>query len=258
MKLSHPLIMTGALVTLGGGLYAVIPYIESNANTSSPIMETGGYDRHPDSGGEESRTLAVLKEDLGRLETQVGNLRSEITTLATRYEDFDHLREEIATLREQITDVSNQAATAASSHRYDSVNNPATAGDSAAFMPANEYDMEAIAQEQEYQDLERIRHLEARFQAEPVDSTWSYTTTDTIVQAFQSENSSSSNLLGAECRSDLCRVQVDHADPEAINEFELWFPIMMADVLPYMTLHHEHHGNGRVTSTLYLGREGLY
>jgi hypothetical protein len=243
MKLSHPLVMTGILVAIGGGLYAAI----SNMRT----METVDYDRYPDSGGEESRALSALKEDLQLLKAQVGNLRSEIATV-DRHGDFVRLRDEISVLKKQTKDVSSDDATIEYGHAY----NPVNSHESTKFMPANEHDMEAIAQEQEYQDLERLQHLETSFQAESIDSNWSYATTDTIVGAFQNENISKSGLRGAECRSTLCRIQVNHPDPEAANEFELWFPMMMAEVLPQLTIHQEHHVDGRVTSTLYLAREG--
>lgn len=96
--------------------------------------------------------------------------------------------------------------------------------------------------------------LNTAFEAETFDEDWSTDVTQALQRAIASEELSDASVRAAECRSTLCRVDVEHQGSAQSDEFELWFGSQIADVLPRFSLFQEE-VDGRAITVVYLARD---
>ena len=94
---------------------------------------------------------------------------------------------------------------------------------------------ERLAQEAQEQ-RQRIDVIEADFQAEYVDGHWSASTTELIEQSLSVEELAGTAVFDVQCRSNLCRLEVQHDDAVAQMQFEAQLPMAVGEVLPRMTM----------------------
>ncbi len=76
-------------------------------------------------------------------------------------------------------------------------------------------------------------------------------------RAFESEELTKAAVLVVECKSTLCRVEVEHEKQADVSLFELWFPHKVGDLLSRFTMQHEEHGDGGVATVIDMAREGF-
>jgi len=98
--------------------------------------------------------------------------------------------------------------------------------------------------------------IEASLEAETVDSAWSGSTSQIIGEAFTGEELAGASLQDIDCRSTLCRVEVQHRDEAKLQEFQRLFPLKVSQALPRMMMHRIDNADGSITTYLYLARQG--
>ena len=98
--------------------------------------------------------------------------------------------------------------------------------------------------------------VEASFQRQPTDPAWSAEATDVIHNALEDENVSATSLDEVECRSQLCRVTVRHAEPMAASRFGASLPPELDAMFPNLTMEHIDEGGGESITIVYLSGEG--
>ncbi|MEE9354129.1 MAG: hypothetical protein V3U75_00925 [Methylococcaceae bacterium] len=104
---------------------------------------------------------------------------------------------------------------------------------------------------------ERVLTVTDYFQAESMDSLWSTETLEVIENTFNSEQMTGSSLMASECRSTICRIEVEHGDVEQRESFELHLPFTLAGVLSRGTMVHNNQPDGSIRTTMYLARDGF-
>jgi hypothetical protein len=203
--------------------------------------------RNANGGDGEAHELAALKEELSLLRLQRGAPDETGIAEPALAKRLDRLASEMAALQTQMQHIIRTVATLSAD------------GDGAGpdLVPVTEIDLEAMAQEEEYQAQERIARLNTGFEAERTDIQWSPEATDSITRAFESEELARSTLYGVECRSTTCRVEVEHENAADLSDFELWFPLQVGDTLPKFTMRHEEQSDGRVSTVVYMMRDGF-
>lgn len=98
------------------------------------------------------------------------------------------------------------------------------------------------------------RSAEAFWQ-ESVDEIWAQQSGQQIADYFAEigvDDGAMSVLNNVECRSSRCKVEVVHDDQQAVEEFELAFPIRMADSLHSITYQTDVRQDGRIAVVMYL------
>lgn len=113
---------------------------------------------------------------------------------------------------------------------------------------------EALA-EQERQWHEHMAEVDAQFQSEPQDLGWSATTSATIRDTLQADDSSRGTVRSIECRSKSCKIEILDDGSGKVSQS---LPIIMAqlgDTLPMSQADHAALGDGRVLMTLYMSRD---
>lgn len=101
----------------------------------------------------------------------------------------------------------------------------------------------------------RVAVLDRQARTERADPRWSGTATAQIQAMFAASGLAGSTLRDATCQATLCRVEVDHRDPLALDRFLGEFPAQLGwSTHSYaQTLTHD---DGSATLVLYLSREG--
>lgn len=102
---------------------------------------------------------------------------------------------------------------------------------------------------QEHQ--QRIALIETDFQTEHVDNRWSNATTELLEQSLSVEELAGTAVFDVECRSNLCRLELQHDDPIAQIEFEEQLPMAVGEALPRITMDQSEDG----LTIVYLARD---
>lgn len=235
MKATHLQVLAVILVVVGG-LYAAFTSLAPPPRETAPAVTVASRSHATPSGGGQP------VERSPRHGTEMDG--ATVTKLA---EELSRLRTEVARLREQVQYQSATAATAAVSGDEDS---------SGKEPPRTEEDMERLTQVREYEDLQRQTTTDAQFQAEQVDRQWASTTTNLLTQVLENEDLAGTEAVDMDCRMTTCRLTLHHADEAAASQFELVFPMQVADALPQATSFRHPQADGRIDTVLYLNRKG--
>lgn len=246
MKIFHLFITVSSLTALCLSSYAVVServIDDQIATVSATVQEKAPSGRVLTD--QVFKDITALKTQLASLETAMKSV-SNSTTPASLSEnelaELTDLKQEVATLREQWQE------TAARQQQDDSN------GQADVWFAE---DLDLMEEEQTYTHAQTINRLDDTLQAEAIDNQWSTETTDLILQALDTENLVNTGLVGSECRSSLCRVEVSHDNEMDFEEFQLWFALEVGEVLPMATMDQQIHEDGSVSSVLYLAREGF-
>lgn len=239
MKATHLLVIAVGLATLGGGLAATLDL--SATNPEPPAI---GTDDHEDEHAEDH---AALRQEIASLRAELRAGKDEDRGASTSEDELSALKQELAALREQVAMIAgangNPAAVAGD-------------GDEDDFGPMTEEDMAPAEEDEAYDEEDRRRGLDTFLGAQSIDTAWSQDAALAVTEAADREELAGSIVDGVECRSSLCRVEVSHADAEAAGQFELLFPMQVADALPQIRYFTEQLGDGRSVTVMYLAREG--
>ena len=102
-----------------------------------------------------------------------------------------------------------------------------------------------------------MEEIETEFSQEPVNRDWSFDTYSGIQEAIDTDETLKSALVGIECRSQTCRVELSSNDSAALNMAVM--PLLLnkfASTLPSVKANHIDHGNGDKTMVLYMSSDG--
>jgi hypothetical protein len=102
-----------------------------------------------------------------------------------------------------------------------------------------------------------LQEIESRFNAEGVDTPWADSVEHRLSNRFYSQDKAGKGMLVAQCRSTLCRLEVDLFDAGAEHEF--WAKISAVEGLSQDQIHiqREQGPEGAVRTILYVARDGF-
>lgn len=180
-----------------------------------------------------------------QMRDDINRLRADVAHLQYQLKDWNKLAKQLKTLTVQLTE-SNAAP-------IDAMDDVAQA-EEAAQEEELASDPITIAE----QTQKTLTHLDDVFAAEPVDQDWAQDTAYHIEEIITGEDLQSLvDVYTHECRSSLCRVVVEHDDPEELREFMSAFDFSIGDTLPGATSVREDLDDGWSRITLYMAREGV-
>lgn len=248
MKTSHLLVILGCLAAVGCGLYVAFTYLASPV-AMSPAGHVASRPQGYDHGGGDRVELSALRRDIDQIRAEMQDWHGVDAGAGTRLQEFAdtlrRLQHDVAELHNRMQQRAPMAEAAAKNR-----------DDTPAASSLTEDNPETRSEEQEQRDRARQAMVETHFQAETVDSQWSADTSDLIGQILEHEDLIHTDVFGVDCRARTCRLEVEHADTEAASQFELLFPLEMAEVLPQMQFYQQQLEDGHVNTVLYLTREG--
>ena len=94
---------------------------------------------------------------------------------------------------------------------------------------------------------QRLDRLESRFSAESLDRDWALEKSQvvrTALDAFAKTTKTATSAQSMECRSSMCRIEMEFDSEEARNDFDLHLAQSVASQLPSMDIKQEAVGNG--------------
>ena len=77
-----------------------------------------------------------------------------------------------------------------------------------------------------------------------------------MARAFTGDELAGAALQDIDCRSTLCRVEVQHRDEAKLQEFQRLFSLKVSQALPRLMMHRIDNADGSITSYLCLARQG--
>lgn len=101
----------------------------------------------------------------------------------------------------------------------------------------------------------RIAHIQAVFEADPVDRSWASPAEIQFAESVGSDALRGSTLLALECRTRLCRAEVDHGTEADFDVFARDLPTLLQG-MPRTTMKRLPTTDGRGRTILYAAREG--
>lgn len=255
MKASPLLVMVMSVVTLGGILYAAFAF---RATPHVPPVAVASSSQANAREGGHARELATLRHDFERLRAELHAWRSTDADARRRrtagdtenppqklVDELSHLQAEVATLR---THVRKTAAIATPT---------AVGSDDASTTPLRTVaDMATLTQAQEQRDREHLAFLDTAMQAEGVDTHWAFDTTELLTGVLESEELAAMAVHDLECRTTVCRLEVEYDNTQAMDQFALLFPMQVGEALPQLTFFHQQLADGRSHTVIYLARQG--
>jgi hypothetical protein len=116
------------------------------------------------------------------------------------------------------------------------------------------------AQEREAQERQRIDqfvlHLDDAFHSEPDEGGWAAPVEAGITKDFQLGDWQGNTLAEASCRTTLCRMVVEHENPDAAGTFVTRMGTLQAFADTEAFYQQVTHENGTVTTVVYIARQG--
>lgn len=254
MKSPLNLILGAGLLVLASVICAAYFYAsdtpvgENTAQTAH--SDTHANQRtHEDSSSALQSTTAQKKEATPNPTTPRQHREGKLTTSD---ENIDELRTELDGLKEQLQVLQRElhafVTNSATLYQPDGVTDDQDTDDKHRTEPFSVEEEQDVA-------FAHVDAVSENFRSQEADPEWSAEALDAIETAFQSEELAGASVLDMDCRATLCRVEVEHRNPEELMEFELWLPEKLAAVLPRMTLEREEL-DGRTVTTVYLARDG--
>jgi hypothetical protein len=166
----------------------------------------------------------------------------------TQHEEIAALRAEVALLRTEVAAVQRwrraqqRAATVAAPGREDApASDPRT--DPAARA-------EAERERQKYVEV-----VETNFRQEAADPRWSFEAEGSVQAALASDETVQNTLLGLECRSQTCRVELADDDTGELAEAMPLLLQQLGQTFPRATANYSDDGHGGKIMILYMSRE---
>ena len=201
------------------------------------------------------RALADEEAEAPGLRTSADEARGASSAVAesdrmaeTQHEEMTTLREEVARLRAEVTAV--QRWIHAQRRRATGVA-PGKAED-----PAKDPRTDRAARaEAERERQKQMEVVEASFRHEPADPRWSFEAEGAVQEALASDEIVQNTLLGLECRSHTCRVELADDDTGELAKVMPLFLEQLVQTLPSVTANYVDDGNGGKIMILYMSRE---
>ncbi|EDZ66862.1 hypothetical protein NOC27_189 [Nitrosococcus oceani AFC27] len=200
-----------------------------------------------DEGDESVPSLVALEQEMALLKMELAALKQTSTSSNRLQQEIVKLKKEVMVLRGRVESLPGKG-------EYGS--NVENEGDSPASAQLTEQDMIAAAEEEDYKYRKRMEIMERVFLSENIDPQWSTKTSGLITQHLEKGEQTKTNLEDVDCRATLCRVAVNHQDAAVAEEFQLQFPMQMAEALPQINYLYEQQADGSVSMVMYLARDG--
>jgi hypothetical protein len=165
-------------------------------------------------------SLLALRREVARLKAEVDTLRRDIDMLGER--------DRLATTEEDFSTDEEK--------------------------PIEILEAEALAaqEESEWQVRQYMDSMEDRFQREVNYAGWSIPAVELIEGELRRELFSETSLVSLECRSSLCRLEVQHDNTQASSAFSRDFPESVADMFSKFSIDYVDQGDGYSTMVVYL------
>jgi hypothetical protein len=166
----------------------------------------------------------------------------------TQHEEMTALREEVARLRAEV----------AAMQRWIHVQKRRTTGvvSEKAEAPAKDPRTDRAARaEAERERQQQMEVVEASFRREPADPRWSLEAEGAVQEVLASDEIVQDTLLGLECRSQSCRVELADDDTGELAKVLPLLLQQLAQTLPSATANYVEDGHGGKTVILYMSRE---
>jgi hypothetical protein len=123
-------------------------------------------------------------------------------------------------------------------------------------MPQTVEDMTALTQAQAQRDRDQQAQLDTALQAEPVDAAWAEATASQLSEVLAGAEVGATVVRDLTCRQSACRLTVEHATRQELEQFTLLVPLQVGTVLPQLTFFHDEDATGRLHTVVYLTRQG--
>lgn len=81
-------------------------------------------------------------------------------------------------------------------------------------------------------DEQQEMDIEMRFEEQPVEAAWSAVASDQIMRAIEQSDLPQSSVMALNCRSSICRAEVDAFDPEQRQDFLRSLPLHLGAAMP--------------------------
>ncbi|ABA58291.1 hypothetical protein Noc_1823 [Nitrosococcus oceani ATCC 19707] len=247
MKTFHLLIVISGLAVLSIGVYITLFSTPDDVTSHSSNMILTEEGVRNDEGDESVPSLVALEQEMALLKMELAALKQTSTSSNRLQQEIVKLKKEVMVLRGRVESLPGKG-------EYGS--NVENEGDSPASAQLTEQDMIAAAEEEDYKYRKRMEIMERVFLSENIDPQWSTKTSGLITQHLEKGEQTKTNLEDVDCRATLCRVAVNHQDAAVAEEFQLQFPMQMAEALPQINYLYEQQADGSVSMVMYLARDG--
>lgn len=247
MKASRLLIITGGLAALSASVYVTLFSTLEGTTPHSSNMMLPAESVSNDDGGGFAPSLMALKKDVALLKMDLVALKQTSTSSSRLQQEILKLKKEVVALQERVKNSPTK------DEHHSKIEN---VSDSSASAQLTEEDMIAAAEESDYEYRKRMEIMESVFLSENIDPQWSTKTSGLITQHLEKGEQTKTNLEDVDCRATLCRVAVNHQDAAVAEEFQLQFPMQMAEALPQINYLYEQQADGSVSMVMYLARDG--
>lgn len=238
------MVAAGSVTALGLSVFAVVSDLKDGSVAPSPT-EMVVSEKQVSAPSQE-----MLKQDVATLKQQAAPLTAATTVASEERQTTGVSRQEVAALRDEVAALREQLESVLTGR-------PAADDESAESQVLFPDDLEIVIEDQALKHSQRIAAIDAGFRAEPVSDDWSVETTDLILQAFQTEEMVQSDMLSAECRASMCKVEVSHDNADDFQLFQMQFILEVGEALPAMTIEQYTDDNGSINSVMYLTRTGF-
>jgi hypothetical protein len=210
----------------------------------TPGVEAPALSALADEEAEAPGLRASSDEALGASSATAGSDR----LAETQREEMTALREEVARLRAEVTAVQRWIH---AQRRVATGVEPGKAED-----PAKDPRTDLVARaEAERERQKQMEVVETSFRQEPADPRWSFEAEGAIQEALASDEIVQNTLLGLECRSHTCRVELADDDTGELAQVMPLFLEQLAQTLPSVTANYVDDGNRGKIMILYMSRE---
>jgi len=113
----------------------------------------------------------------------------------------------------------------------------------------------AVAEE-EAVIAERLEYFDSYINSESQDISWAAEAEQTIYNAFNSQELLGSQIATVDCRSTLCRAEIDHNSMSDLMNFKLEFASKVSSMLPKGSMQHIESSSGRQKTIVFMARKG--
>jgi hypothetical protein len=224
MKISYPLSLLSVCLALSLTGYEIFRWQTENTQN---IVVTDKTNSEAD--------MAALKQELAELRQTVATLQN-----TKKAEPSIAMQNEITNLKSSLKGLQNTQSDNANTENAD-------------LTPAlTEAEIQAQMQEQKEATNQFITQLDQKFVAETADRQWANKVTQHINGAFESNELSKASIVGLECRTTLCKLEVSFDDPQTMQETQRWLAYKLSDSLPnFSAVPGEQGSDGQSNSTIY-------
>jgi hypothetical protein len=215
------------------GSAVILPVVAYIALTSEPKPGEVHNDKLVSPSNEKPKVHGSALKD----EATEGELRVNLTALG---KEVAQLRADLTKLRTELHTKQGQSADPAKVTIQD---------------PVKEAEVLAeMRKKDEEHQQQQGEALEVGFRQQTIDPNWSVNAKSLVQEALASDNIASKDIIGVECRTSMCRVELANgANSQAPRITQL--PMKISEELPNILVNQTNESDGSTTTVLYLSKE---